>query len=238
MNMFNCKVNINLGSTGSDTSSYRSVKSSNKFSVVIGFILLLVISYFILNLITIENKVYKPFITPKNEQVDRYEYLKSKKKLSKDEKTEYCHLADIIDNIILKECVCDGNKNKTIDKTGIDWLFPPNIDDITDFGYEEFSPTNKSNYDKRRYFRHKKYTDIVIGFDFGHDSYDENGEVVEHDVNYPHWHRYKNYDDDSFKNVYINECQELTRRGKLDAHIFIDSNKVKVLKSDKRLKQD
>jgi len=115
------------------------------------------------------------------------------------EKRNYCHLMSILRDSISANCVC------VLD--GINWDNPPKNPDKLPEVWEEFKqPTTGGN---RRFFRHKIYIKIVIGFDVNN----SNGEVK------PHWHR---ENPNAFKGQeYIDKDCQLTYKKAKKSHIYV-----------------
>lgn len=200
--------------------------SYKKNSIFFYFFFFVFVILFILNVVII-NRSYETK-KPDSSAFKRLEFLKEKLQkgmsLEKNEFREFCIYSNLLDNIIFEECLCDGKDSWKADNLGINWVLPPDIDELLQI--EGFYETNEfyheQNTSKRRYIRHKNFPEILIGYDEYH--INKNGERIP-----AHYHRYKSSEKKGRKK-YLDECGKEIEKWHDHSHIFIDTLKIKKIK--------
>lgn len=218
---------LNVGDGFSNKEEVKEPKNSKVIYFIIFALVMIIVIIFGTtgSIISPQMRTYTPDKEPDKSAVIRYERLKDKLEkgipFEKDEWIEFCTYANLIDNVIYEECLCDGEDKWKDKKLGINWVLPPNIDELLELPdfYETDEFYHEMNTSKRRYIKHKKFPEILIGYDEYH--LKENGKKTP-----AHYHRYKSSDKKD-KKKYLNECGEESKKGHDDSHIFIDTLKIK-----------
>lgn len=202
---------------------FNQIKEENKTGKPNKFIYLIIGIFIILSIFifTSSSTIETETDSKQDYKIKKLSYLKNKIKsfkLSDDEMKEFCKYSEEIENVIYVECHCDGTNN-FIDDSGINWLDPPDPEELKNYDYFEL-PKNKNDTSKRRIFINK-FKGLKIGFDLSHPS----GNKYENSP--PHYHRYYSVEETSEdKNKYLDECGELTKKGSKQSHIYFKGNKV------------